>query len=111
MVDQCLRLCDPNTEAPGSILELLRHHGMKAEARRLSLDELAQSLKEGTLEEVWGCGTAAVVSPVGLLSHEGLEYEINGGEIGPISQMLYDELTGIQWGKLPDEFGWIWPVC
>ena len=93
-----------------SILELLRHQGLEPEERRISVQELAKAMEDGTLEEAWGCGTAAVVSPVGLLSYEGKEYVINGGKIGETTQKLYDELTGIQWGKLPDELGWIYPV-
>ena len=51
-------------------------------------------------------GTAAVISPIGELKYGDKHMTINGGKIGPISQKLYDTLTGIQWGKLPDEFGW-----
>ncbi|MBP5289518.1 MAG: branched-chain amino acid aminotransferase [Clostridia bacterium] len=93
-----------------SILEYLRAHGVDAEERRISVDELAKAMEDGTLEEAWGCGTAAVVSPVGLLSYNGKEYEIAGGKIGETTQMLYDAITGIQWGKRPDEFGWIYKV-
>lgn len=93
-----------------SILELLRHRGIEAEERRISVDELVTAMENGTLEEAWGCGTAAVVSPVGALAYGDKEYVINKGEIGPTSQMLYDSLTGIQWGREPDEFGWVVPV-
>ena len=80
------------------------------EERRISVDELVQAAASGALEEAWGCGTAAVVSPVGLLSYQGKDYVISGGEIGPETQKLYDTLTGIQWGVLADERGWIHPV-
>ena len=93
-----------------SILELLRSEGVEAEERRISLAELIDAAQDGTLEEAWGCGTAAVVSPVGHLAYEGKVYEINGAKIGPVTQHLYDELTGIQWGKRPDPFNWIVPV-
>jgi branched-chain amino acid aminotransferase len=93
-----------------SILELLRSQGVDAEERRISVDELAKALEEGKLEEAWGCGTAAVVSPVGWLAYNGKEYTINNGEIGPVTQKLYDTLTGIQWGKLADPFNWVYPV-
>ena len=66
--------------------------------------------KEGKLEEVFGTGTAAVISPVGELRYEGDVAYINNGEIGEITHKLYDTLTGIQWGKIPDELGWTVPV-
>ena len=93
-----------------SILELLRADGYDVEERRISLDEVIEACENGKLEEAWGCGTAAVVSPVGWLEVGGKEYEINKGEIGPTVHMLYDEITGIQWGKAPDRFGWTHPV-
>ncbi len=60
----------------------------------------------GKLDEVFGTGTAAVISPVGELNWENHIMTINNGDIGPISQKLYDNITGIQSGKLPDKFGW-----
>ncbi len=93
-----------------SILELLAAQGVSPVERRISIDELIAAMEDGTLEEAWGCGTAAVVSPVGWLAYNGKEYEINGGQIGPVSQKLYDDLTGIQWGKTDDPFGWVYPV-
>ena len=54
----------------------------------------------------WGCGTAAVVSPIGKLVYKGHEYVINGGKTGALTSHIYDELTGIQWGTKPDRFGW-----
>ena len=80
------------------------------EERLISVDELFQAAKGGTLEEAWCIGTAAVISPIGELSWNGESYQINGGKIGETSQKLYDQLTGIQWGKLPDPFGWTCPV-
>ena len=90
-----------------SILEWLRSQGEEPEERRISVDELIDAAENGTLEEAWGCGTAAVVSPVGHLAYQGKVYEINKGEIGPTVHRLYDALTGIQWGKLEDKLGWI----
>ena len=72
--------------------------------------ELAAALENGTLEEAWGCGTAAVVSPIGKLAYKDKVFVINNGEIGPVTQMLYDTLTGIQWGKIADPFGWTWKI-
>ena len=63
--------------------------------------------KHRKLEEAWGTGTAAVISPIGELKYGDLVMEINQNQIGPISQKLYDTLTGIQWGKIEDTFGWV----
>ena len=93
-----------------SILELLRAEGKDPEERRISVEELIAAAEDGTLEEAWGVGTAAVISPVGWLMYQGKEYEICGGQIGPTSQELYDKLTDLQWGRSPDPFGWIYPV-
>lgn len=90
-----------------SIIELLNSKGYKVSERLLSVDELATALKNGTLEEAWGCGTAAVVSPIGELCYNGEKFIINNGEIGQTTQYLYDTLTGIQWGTVEDTFGWI----
>ena len=77
----------------------------------LCVDELAAAMENGTLEEAWGCGTAAVVSPIGLLSYKDKDHIMADNKIGPVTQRLYDELTGIQWGKVPDTRGWIVKVC
>lgn len=90
-----------------SCIEMLRHLGYTVEERKLSVDELISSLENGSLEEAWGCGTAAVVSPIGALSHNGKEYIVSGGKIGEVTQKLYNELTSLQWGLKKDEFGWI----
>ncbi len=89
-----------------SCLELLRDEGYKVTERIISIDELAEAMAEGVLEEAWGCGTAAVVSPIGELCYKDQKYIVNGGKIGPVTHHLYDTLTGIQWGRLPDPYGW-----
>ncbi|MBR4445814.1 MAG: branched-chain amino acid aminotransferase [Solobacterium sp.] len=89
-----------------SIIEMLKKEGTPVEERRLSVAELAQAMKDGTLEEAWGCGTAAVVSPIGELSYKGEVYIVNEGKIGELTQHLYDTLTSIQWGKAEDPFNW-----
>ena len=89
-----------------SCLEVLRKEGYKVSERLLSVDELGEALENGTLKEAWGCGTAAVVSPIGELCYKDVKYTINNGEIGTVTQHLYDTLTGIQWGKIEDTFGW-----
>ena len=90
-----------------SCIEVLRDLGYKVTERLLSVDELISALKSGRLEEAWGCGTAAVVSPIGRLMYRDVEYIISGEKIGEVTQKLYDILTGIQWGKTEDRFGWI----
>ena len=94
-----------------SCIEVLKSKGYNVSERLLSIDELAEALENGTLEEAWGCGTAAVVSPIGKLAYKDKEYIVSGGKIGEVTQMLYDTLTGIQWSKIEDTFGWIVPVC
>ena len=94
-----------------SVITLLRDLGYKVTERRVDVDELFEAHKAGKLDEVFGTGTAAVISPVGLLDRDGEKIVINNGEIGKISQMLYDTLTGIQWGRIPDTRGWIVKVC
>ena len=89
----------------------MRDKGYKVTERLVSVDELVSACKEGRLEEAWGTGTAAVVSPIGKLMYEDVEYEVNGGKIGETTQFLYDTLTGIQWGKIEDVNDWIVKVC
>ncbi len=90
-----------------SCIEVLKDMGYKVSERLLSVDELIGALENGKLEEAWGCGTAAVVSPIGQLSYLDKTYVVNGGEIGEVTHKLYDTLTGIQWGKQDDNYGWI----
>mgnify|MGYP001331193278 FL=1 len=94
-----------------SVLEVLRSWGMNVSERRLSVDELMQAAKDGRLEEAWGTGTAAVISPIGELKCNDTVAVINNNEIGPLSQKLYDTLTDLQWGRTEDKFGWIEPCC
>ncbi len=89
-----------------SCIEVLRDKGYNVSERLLSVDELIGALKDGKLEEAWGCGTAAVVSPIGELFYDDVTYTINDNKIGPVTQELYDELTGIQWGKIEDKHKW-----
>ncbi len=87
-------------------LDLCRAWGMEVEERRVSVDELVAAARNGSLEECWGSGTAAVISPVGALRYGNDVMEIAGGGIGPVSQRLYDTVTGIQTGRLEDSYGW-----
>ncbi len=93
-----------------SCIEVLKREGYTVTERLLSIDELEKAMADGTLEEAWGCGTAAVVSPIGELSYKGEIFTVNEGKIGDVTQKLYDTLTGIQWGKIEDNFGWICPL-
>nr|MBO4517934.1 branched-chain amino acid aminotransferase [Clostridia bacterium] len=93
-----------------SIIEILKEKGYKVSERLISVDELAQAAENGTLEEAWGTGTAAVVSPIGHLYYKGKDYEVSGNKIGKLTQELYDELTGIQWGRIKDERDWCYKV-
>ncbi len=89
-----------------SCIELLRSKGYKVSERKVSVDELYEAYGKGELKEAFGTGTAAVISPIGALDDENRKAVINDGKIGEISQMLYDTLTGIQWGTVEDTFGW-----
>ena len=89
-----------------SVLQICRDWGMEVEERRVSVDELIQAQKEGKLEECFGTGTAAVISPVGKLRYKDDVMIIGENKIGPVSQKLYDTVTGIQLGRLEDKFGW-----
>jgi branched-chain amino acid aminotransferase len=89
-----------------SVLTLCRAWGLEVEERKISVDELIEAQKNGTLEEVFGTGTAAVISPVGKLRYVDEVMTIGDGSIGPLSQKLYDTVTGIQWGKVEDNMGW-----
>ena len=89
-----------------SALVLMRRWGLPVSERQVSIDEVVQAHKRGALEEVWGTGTAAVISPVGELAYKGERMIINGGRIGALTQRLYDAIVAIQYGRAPDPDGW-----
>ena len=89
-----------------SILSLMRGWGLKVSERPISIDEVMQAADNGTLQEMWGTGTAAVVSPVGELGYKDRKITINGGKTGPLTQKLYDAIVAIQYGHTNDERGW-----
>jgi len=93
-----------------SALTLMRDWGLSVSERPVTIDEVATAARKGTLEEVWGTGTAAVISPVGELAYKGERLVINGGRIGTLTQKLYDAIVGIQYGTAPDTRGWTVPV-
>jgi branched-chain amino acid aminotransferase len=89
-----------------SVLTLLREWGRPASERPISIDEVVEASAKGTLREVFGTGTAAVISPVGELVYKGERIVVNGGRIGELTQKLYDTIVGIQYGTTPDTRGW-----
>lgn len=94
-----------------SAIELCKSWGHKVSEKKISIQEIADAYDRGELKEVFGTGTAAVISPVGHLKWGDKIMEINDNKIGEISQKLYDTMTGIQYGKVEDKFNWIFPVC
>ena len=93
-----------------SLLRLAPALGFEAAEERMDIFEVLADIESGAITEVFGCGTAAVISPVGVLELKGKQYPINGQEPGPVAKRLFDELTGIQYGRREDPFGWIIPV-
>ena len=93
-----------------SSIEFLRAKGYKVTERRISMDEVQEAYHNGTLDEAFGTGTAAVVSPVGIIRYKGEDMHINNEEMGDVTKYLYDNITGIQYGRVKDEFGWITKV-
>lgn len=94
-----------------SVIELCKDWGYKVNEGKFAIADIMKAAHEGKLEEVFGTGTAAVISPVGQLKNGDDIVVINNNEIGPLTQKLYDTLTGIQWGRIPDTKKWIVPVC
>ncbi|MDE7080007.1 MAG: branched-chain amino acid aminotransferase [Clostridia bacterium] len=90
-----------------SCIEVLKKYGYKISERRISMDEIVEAYEKGQLKESFGSGTAAVISPVGLISYRGKDMVINGGKMGEITSFLYDKITGIQSERYEDEFGWV----
>ena len=89
-----------------SVIELCKEWGYPVEERKISVDEIYEAAKTGALEECFGTGTAAVISPVGELRFEQEKLQVGGGKIGQLSQRLYDTVTGIQVGKIQGPNGW-----
>ena len=93
-----------------SVLTLAKEWGYNTEERKVSIDEVFETSANGSLKEVFGSGTAAVISPVGLIEHEGKSIDIGTGTIGDFAQRLFNEITGIQYGKIEDRYGWVHSV-
>lgn len=90
-----------------TVLELTRDWGMKVSERRISVNEVFEAHAKGQLDEVFGSGTAAVISPVGELSWKGRKIVINNNQTGPTARKLFDTITSIQQGRIADKFGWV----
>ena len=93
-----------------SLLELARDLGYKVEERRISTDEWKEAAKSGAMTEAFACGTAAVVTPVGTVKDESGEFQVNGGQTGPVTMRLREQLTGIQNGRVADKHGWLYTL-
>lgn len=93
-----------------SALQVLRKYGYRVEERRIGMDEIVAAYDNGQLKEAFGTGTAAVISPVGVIGFRGKDMVINGGKMGEITAFLYDKITGIQSERCADEFGWVTEV-
>ncbi len=89
-----------------STLTLMREWGLPVSERPIAIDEVVEAAGRGTLREVWGTGTAAVISPVGELAYKNRRIVINGGRIGELTQRLYDTIVSIQYAETPDTHGW-----
>ncbi len=87
-------------------LTLMREWGLRVSERQVSIDEVQEAAARGTLQEVWGTGTAAVISPVGELAYRGQRIVVNGGRIGELTRRLYDAIVAVQYGTAPDTHGW-----
>jgi len=93
-----------------SIIQLAKSWGMKVSERRLPIDEIFKAAEDGSLKEAFGCGTAAVIAPIKEFLMGEKSVQVADGNTGPFAQKLYDNLTSIQFGKLPDTFGWSYEV-
>ena len=93
-----------------SVLEMADDLGIQAEERLISIDQVVEGIESGRVSEVFGTGTAAVISPEGRISYDGKEYAINNNQTGHWTKTFFDTLTGIQYGELEDKYGWVYKV-
>lgn len=93
-----------------SVIALAKDWGVNVEERKISIDELFEAHQNSELEEIFGAGTAAVISPVGLIDHRKKTISMNQEKIGPFAQKVFDIITGIQYGKIEDPHNWVHPV-
>ncbi|MHA2274972.1 MAG: branched-chain amino acid aminotransferase [Candidatus Kariarchaeaceae archaeon] len=93
-----------------SVIQLADDLGIQMREKALSIDVIVEGIKSGNLTEIFGIGTAASIAPVGKIKYKEQVLKINNNNIGPVTQSVYDELTGIQYGDVEDRHGWIFPV-
>jgi len=94
-----------------SVIALAKHWGEKVAERQISIDDLIDAHADGRLKEVFGAGTAAVISPVGQIKYGDRVITINDNRTGPVAQKYYNAITDIQYGKAEDPLGWVVPVA
>jgi branched-chain amino acid aminotransferase len=93
-----------------SLLTLAPDLGYEVEEGMIDVNEMLADVQSGKITEVFGCGTAVVISPVGKFGYEGQEYIVNNNEVGPVASKLYQELTDIQFGRKEDPYGWTYKI-
>ncbi|MCH2450124.1 MAG: branched-chain amino acid aminotransferase [Gracilimonas sp.] len=93
-----------------SVIALAKEWGLNVEERRITIDEVFEAHDSGELKEIFGSGTAAVVSPVGLIHHKGKKIELDREKPGEFAQKCFDKITDIQYGRAEDKFGWVHKV-
>lgn len=93
-----------------SVIQLARHWGITVTERLISIDEVVESIQSGDMKEVFGTGTAAVISPVGEISYREKHYRVRDGGVGEWAKKLYDEIVAIQYGETEDPFGWVYTL-
>ncbi len=89
-----------------SVIHIVKHWGLRMSERFLSIDEVIEAAKNGRLKEAFGTGTAAVISPVGQITYKNKDYVVNKGQMGDLSQKLYNEIVAIQYAEKSDPYGW-----
>jgi branched-chain amino acid aminotransferase len=90
-----------------SILHMAADLGLEAIERATSIDEVLEGLQTGRVTEAFGAGTAAVITPIGYIGYKGVDHKVTGDQAGPVGQQIYQALTDIQWGRVPDPYGWM----
>ena len=93
-----------------SVIELGRHLGYEVAEEMVDVNQMLEDVKRGHITEVFGCGTAAVIAPVGKLGFHDESIVINNSQPGPVARHLYQQLTDIQFGRIPDPFGWTYTI-
>jgi branched-chain amino acid aminotransferase len=90
-----------------AVITILKEWGIPCDECTITIDDVVQAAASGKLEEMFGTGTAAVISPVGELKYRNEVIPVNHGQTGPLAQRLFDHITGLQYGTLPDDHGWV----